>query len=135
MTPITPTPPASPEDEWKEMAARGAVARRKAMIPKVVGLTAFTVAFCAIFFGVGGYLGAKEAKEQARLKEQGIERVLIKHTGSSSHRVSGREEAADAGLLLFVFGFAGGLFAGFLGFVSTGGKFSAEHVRGFKQMR
>ncbi len=40
-----------------------------------------------------------------------------------------------SGALLFVVAFGGGPFAGFVGFVSGGGKFSAEHVRGFKQLR
>lgn len=119
----------SPEEEWKAAAARGAASRRAALIPKLAGAGAFAVVFAALFFGLGGWLGARQAAEDAALREQGLERVVIKYGRGGTRVVSEREQATDAGVLLFVLSFGGGLLVGVGAFLAAGGKFSAEHVR------
>lgn len=77
------------------------------------------------------------AIEEDALREQGIsvERVKISMRGRSSHVMSSREQAADSGLLLYVLAFGGAAAAGLVAFFAAGGKLSAEHARGLRNMR
>ncbi len=115
--------------EWASMNEKhgGGKARSRTLLS---GAT-FLVVFLAVFLGLGSVLATREEEENAALAAQGLRRVYVGRGGRS---VSEGERTSGSFLLLFAAGGAAGLVAGGAVFFAMGGKLSAEHIRGLKNM-
>jgi hypothetical protein len=120
-------------DEWNAIAKRGASARRKAMVPKIVAALAFAIVTAGVFVGLGSAwsksAAAEEADKQARIARG--ERVYEWHRRGSTKET----RAAGDVFLLAIIAIGAGVGAAAGGFFALGGRLSEEHRRGFQQIR
>lgn len=120
-------------EEWDQIAKKGAAARRKKLVPVLAGLGAFAIVFVTVFFAVGSVWAksaqADEDAKQARLARG--ERVYEWHARGSTKE----SRAAGDGLVLFLIATGAGVGAAAGAFFALGGKLSAEYQRGFEAMR
>jgi len=126
MTDIDP----SIADEWNARAKAAAGHRRAMMVPVLVGLALFFVITFASFSVLGRYFGENAIDHQRQLQEQGV----VEATYRRGRQVTEGEQARSAGLALFLAAFALGAGAGFGAFRLLGGKISAEHSRGLREL-
>lgn len=115
--------------EWAAMNKKHG--GKKARVRGLLSGAAFLVVFLAVFLGLGSTLAASEEQENEALAARGLRKVYV---GRRGRHVSEGERARGSFLFLFALGGAAGLAAGGAVFFGMGGKLSAEHIRGMKNM-
>lgn len=120
------------DDEWKKANAKYGASTRKATLRLVGSGAVFVATFLAVFLGLGSTLGAREAEREAQARAAGYTPVYRTVRGRG---VTEGERMRSAGGALFAIAGLAAAAAGAAVFFGTGGKISAEHRRGFDQLR